>query len=71
VLQFFERAGRRLRCETRLNPAGDGYGLVICEDQAERIERFQRIADLLAREHELLTAWRAIGWRQIDGPRFR
>lgn len=71
MLQFFERAGRRLRCETRLNPMGDGYELVIREDDAERIEQFERMGDLLFREHELLAAWRAMGWRQVDGPRFR
>jgi hypothetical protein len=50
---------------------GNGYELVICEDEAEHIERFDRIGDLLFREHELLAAWRAMGWRQVDGPRFR
>jgi hypothetical protein len=71
VLQFFERGGRRLQCETRLSPHGDGYELVITEDGREHIERFKRIGELLTREHELLTAWRAIGWRQTDSPRWR
>ena len=71
MLQFFERAGRRLQYETRLSPIGDGYELVVTESGTERTERFRTVGELLTREHELLTAWRAMGWRQTDMPRWR
>ena len=68
VLYFFRRAGAALTCETRLNPTGTGFQLVVTEDAHERIENFAELANLLAREHELLMAWRAQGWRDAGQP---
>ena len=68
VLYFFRRAGAALTCETRLNPTGTGFQLVVTEDAHERIENFAVLANLLAREHELLKAWRAQGWRDVGQP---
>jgi hypothetical protein len=67
VIYFFRKGGSRLTCETRLDPAGTGYELVVTLEGTERTERFQDIASLLAREHELLQAWRATGWRDEGG----
>ena len=41
---------------------------MIREDEAERIESFDTLPNLLAREHELLQAWRAIGWSDVGQP---
>jgi hypothetical protein len=68
VLYFFRRGNVALTCETRLNPDGPGYQLVITESGRERIEHFTELPKLLAREHELLLAWRAQGWRNVGQP---
>jgi hypothetical protein len=68
VLYFFRRGDAALTCETRLNPEGPGYQLVITESAHERIENFAELRKLLAREHELLLAWRAQGWRDAGQP---
>jgi hypothetical protein len=62
VLYFFRRGKDRLSCETRLNPIGSGYELVITTGDVTNVESYAELAALLAREHELLQAWRAIGW---------
>jgi hypothetical protein len=63
VIYFFRNGDHRLACETRLNPLGPGYELIITEDGVTQIEPFQDLAGLLSREHALLQAWRAMGWR--------
>ena len=68
VLYFFHRGPDALSCETRLNPDGPGFQLVITENAREHIESFDALATLLAREHELLLAWRAQGWRDVGPP---
>jgi len=68
VIYFFRRADATLTSETRLNPDGEGFQLVITENATTRIESFNTLAPLLAREHELLQAWRAQGWRDVGAP---
>jgi hypothetical protein len=68
MIYFFRRADVTLSSETRLNPDGAGYQLVITEDSKTRIESFTALPTLLAREHELLLAWRALGWRDVGLP---
>jgi hypothetical protein len=68
VLYFFRRGGESMSCETRLDPSGPGYQLVVTENHASRIEHFNELPQLLAREHELLMAWRAQGWRDVGQP---
>jgi hypothetical protein len=68
VLYFFRRGDASMSCETRLNPDGPGYQLVITENNATHLEDFGDLAKLLAREHELLQAWRAQGWRDVGQP---
>ena len=68
VLYFFRRGAEALSCETRLNPDGAGFQLVITENRLPHVESFGELRQLLAREHELLQAWRAQGWRDIGAP---
>jgi hypothetical protein len=70
VLYFFQKGQGRRTSETRLHPTGEGYQLVVVTDGAEQVETFATLAALLSREHELLQAWRALGWREVPaGPR--
>jgi len=68
MIYFFRRADAKLTSETRLNPDGPGYQLVITENDKTRIESFAELPKLLAREHELLQAWRAQGWADVGQP---
>jgi hypothetical protein len=68
VVFFFCRAGESLSCETRLHPDGPGFQLVVTENDRTHVEEFQAIAALLAREHQLLHAWRAQGWHDVGSP---
>lgn len=65
MLTFFRRDGDRLSCETRLNPHGRGFQLVIVENDDSRIEDFVDLPRLLSREDDLLRAWRSRGWRDV------
>lgn len=69
VIHFFKRGDTALTCETRLNPDGPGYQLIVDQGGDVHTETFAVLAELLAREHELLQAWRAQGWRDV-GPQF-
>jgi hypothetical protein len=65
VIYFFRRDAHSRSCETRLSATGQEYDLVITTDGEEYIETFETVAAMLAREHELLQAWRALGWRDV------
>ena len=54
-----------MTCETRLNPDGPGYQLVVTRGPDTQLEPFDALPDLLSREHELLQEWRAQGWTEI------
>jgi hypothetical protein len=62
MVWFYDLGTERRSCETRLAPEGEGYELVIEDSTSRRTELFKRYRLLLAREHELLTGWRAEGW---------
>jgi hypothetical protein len=66
VIYFFRRGDDRLACETRLNPLGVGYELVVTTDDETRVEPFEELSALLSREHDLLQTWRAMGWRETS-----
>jgi hypothetical protein len=68
VIYFFRRGPEARSCETRLNPDGPGYQLVISASDTTLTETFAALPDLLAREHELLHAWRLEGWREVGPP---
>jgi hypothetical protein len=65
MVWFYARGTERRSCETRLALDTSGYELVIRGAEGERVEHFAQLQDLLAREHQLLTAWRAQGWRSV------
>jgi hypothetical protein len=67
MVWFYTRGRDRRSCETRLALTGDGYELVVREHGQTRTERFAHLHRLLSREHELLAAWRAQGWRAEQG----
>lgn len=68
MIEFFRReSGERLSCETRLAFDGPGYELVVEDASGSHVERYGDLGRLLAREHELLAAWRALGWRSQAG----
>lgn len=70
MLYVFVRGSERKTCETRLSSDGEGYELVvIAEDGVERVDRYSTMDRLLAREHELLQAWRAQGWTEPHAKR--
>jgi hypothetical protein len=69
MLYVFVRGSERKTCETRLSADGSGYELVIVEGGIERVDRYSTMDRLLAREHELLQAWRAQGWIEPHGKR--
>jgi hypothetical protein len=64
MLYVFTRGSHRKTCETRLSADGAGFELVVAEDGVEHVDRYMSMERLLAREHELLQAWRAQGWSE-------
>lgn len=67
MVSFYTRGGERRSCETRLAIVAEGYELVVREGGKIWTERFVELHRLLSREHELLAAWRAQGWRHESG----
>ena len=63
VVWFFSLGAEERSCETRLASEG-GYELIVVEGGRRQSERFDNLLRLLAREHEIVSAWRAQGWRQ-------
>ena len=66
-LYSFNRGPDRLVCEERLDSAGGGYQLVITTNGITAVESFDSLPALFAREHRLLQAWWALGWRETTG----
>jgi hypothetical protein len=64
VVWFFVLGDARRSCETRLAGERGGYDLLVTVGGHTQTEHFDNMAQLLAREHELIAAWRAQGWRQ-------
>ena len=67
MVWFYVRGPERRSCETRLAAEGGGYELIVTDGAAVHVEKFLELPKLLAREHELLAAWRAQGWREATG----
>jgi hypothetical protein len=57
MIYFFRR-----RAETH-GPEGTRYELVIADGGSLHVERFDELAALIAREHELVSLWHARRWR--------
>lgn len=64
MIWFYTRGDERRTCETRLSAEGAGYELVVADASGVHVEAFTEMASLLAREHEILSAWKALGWRE-------
>jgi hypothetical protein len=61
----FAKGGKRISCEAR--EAMLWYELVVTEpDGVARVERYTERAGMLRRQHELLCAWKAQGWRELE-----
>ena len=64
MVNFFEREGRYVRCETRLATVGAGYELyLVYPDGTEEIERFDDAAELSKRQQTVESSFVADGWR--------
>ena len=68
MVWFYALGQERRICETRLAAEADGYELVVTDSAGTRVEHFAELSQLLHREHELLAAWRAQGWRSATSP---
>ena len=55
------RDGSALTCETRLSTDSPRYQLVITKEGHTSFEDFMTLTQILARENQLLAAWRS--WR--------
>ena len=61
----FAKGNQRQSCE--LHEASLWYELIITESNGKsRVERYTERAQMLRRQHELLTAWKAQGWRELE-----
>lgn len=69
MVWFFQRGAERRFCETRLGADGTGYELIVNDGSGSHSEHFAELPKLLSREHEVLSAWRAQGWRPASGTR--
>lgn len=64
-MMLFAKGNQRQSCEVR--EASLWYELVITQpDGKARVEHYTERAALLRRQHELLTAWKAQGWRELE-----
>jgi hypothetical protein len=72
MISFIYRLGSDTRTlEISRAADGNGYECVVTDAQGVRIERFTSLPRLLGYEHELLTGWRRLGWREADGQSLR
>jgi hypothetical protein len=62
---IFAKGSQRMSCEAR--EAMLWYELVVTEaDGVTRVERYTERAGMLRRQQELLCAWKALGWRELE-----
>jgi len=62
---LFSKGRERMSCEAR--EAMLWYELVVTSpDGVVRVERYTERAGMLRRQHELLCAWKAQGWRELE-----
>ena len=67
MIYFYRRAADTRTCETRLEPDGPGFELIVIDGRETRVERFTDVRELATRECELRHEWLLNGWRTI-GP---
>ena len=62
---IFAKGAQRQSCE--IHEASLWYELVItAPNGVTRVERYTERAGMLRRQHELLTAWKAQGWKEVE-----
>ena len=62
---IFAKDGQQMACESR--EAMLWYELVITSpDGVSRVERYTERVQMVRRQHELLCAWRAQGWQELE-----
>jgi hypothetical protein len=62
---IFIKGKQQMSCETR--EAMLWYELVLTDASGvQRFERYTERAGMLRRQHELLCAWKAQGWRELE-----
>jgi hypothetical protein len=65
MVYFFRRAGDTRMCESRSEPHGLGYELIVTEGRQSHVERFKDSQSLANRQCELRYGWLAHGWRDV------
>ncbi len=61
----FAKGNQRQSCD--VHEQSLWYELIITAPSGvSRVERYTERAAVLRRQHELLTAWKAQGWRELD-----
>jgi hypothetical protein len=68
ILYSFARGNAARTATVRRALTGTGYDLVVTDGTEEHVEHFETMDRLLLREHALVTAWRAAGWRERPVP---
>jgi hypothetical protein len=67
VAWLFVRGTERRHCEARNSGfAGDCELVLILPDGTRQVERYPDQAALLRRQFELIRAWKAQGWREVE-----
>jgi hypothetical protein len=62
---LFAKGNQRQSCD--VHEESLWYELIITEPSGKtRVERYTERAQMLRRQHELLAAWKAQGWRQLE-----
>jgi hypothetical protein len=62
---LFAKGNQRQSCD--VHEASLWYELTITgPNGVARVERYTERAAMLRRQHELLTAWKAQGWRELE-----
>jgi len=65
MTQLFAKGRQRMSCEAR--DAMLWYELIVTSsDGVPRVERYTERAGMLRRQHELLCAWKAQGWQEME-----
>ena len=61
----FAKGAKRQSCDVQETSLW--YELIICgPNGVSRVERYTERAAMLRRQHELMAAWKAQGWREIE-----
>jgi hypothetical protein len=65
MIWVFAKGQQKRSCEAR--EAMLWYEIVVTEpDGSVRVERYTERAGMMRRQHELLCAWKAQGWRELE-----